>query len=177
MDRRRLLYIPSAISLTRLVMAVAFVAFPEPATRVKLIVAASITDYFDGFIARRANLMTKWGALIDPIADRMFVFTAVCVYLFEGAIGSAQYFMLISRDLMTAIGFLVARSISWLRPVAFRARLPGKIVTALQLAALIAVLMFPHRVAPLIYLVGATSLWAIIDYTLMLWRERARTPA
>lgn len=177
MDRRRLLYLPSAISLTRLVMAVAFVALPDPATRVKLIVAASITDYFDGFIARRANLITKWGALIDPIADRMFVFTAVCVYLFEGAIGSAQYFMLISRDLMTAIGFLVARSVSWLRPVAFRARIPGKIVTTLQLAALIAVLMFPHRVGTLIYLVGATSLWAIIDYTLMLWRERARTPA
>ena len=177
MDRRRLVYLPSAISLSRLVMAVAFVVVPDPSARVKLIVAASLTDYFDGFIARRANLTTKWGALIDPIADRAFVLTAVCVYLFEGAIGTAQYFVIISRDLMTAIGFLVARSVSWLRPVAFRARIPGKIVTALQLATLIAVPMFPHLVAPLVYVVGAVSLWAIIDYTLMLWRERVRTPA
>lgn len=172
-----MVYLPSVISLTRLFMAVAFVAIPEPAARVKLIVAASFTDYLDGWLARRANLATKWGALIDPIADRAFVFTAVCVYLFEGAISTTQYFMLISRDLMTAIGFLVARSVSWLRPVTFRARLSGKLVTALQLAALIAVLMFPRYVEPLVWVVGGMSLWAIIDYTLMLWRERARTPA
>lgn len=177
MDRRRLVYLPSAISLTRLVMAAAFVALPDPAARVKLIVAASFTDYLDGWLARRANLTTRWGALIDPLADRMFVFTAVCVFLFEGAISSAQYFMLISRDLMTAVGFLVARSVSWLRPVTFRARLSGKIVTALQLASLLAVLLFPRQVAPLIGIVALTSAWAIVDYTLMLWRERARPVA
>src|SRR5690606_41918047 len=111
-----------------------------------------------------ANLTTKWGALIDPIADRMFVFTAVCVFLFEGTIGTAQYFMLISRDFMTAVGFLVARVVSWLRPVTFRSRLSGTIVTALPLLALLALLMQPHRAGALIVLVGVTSLWAIVDY-------------
>lgn len=177
MNRRVLLYVPSVISLTRLAMAVAFAVSEAPATRVALILAASLTDFLDGWLARRANLTTKWGALIDPIADRMFVFTAVCVFLFEGAIGTVQYFMLISRDFMTAVGFLVARVVSWLRPVTFRARLSGKIVTALQLLALLALLMQPHRAGALIVLVGVTSLWAIVDYTLMLWRERERTPA
>lgn len=177
MNRRVLLYLPSVISLTRLAMAAAFAMIPSPATRVALILAASLTDFLDGWLARRANLTTKWGALIDPIADRMFVFTAVCIFLFEGAISTAQYFMLISRDVMTAVGFLVARAVTWLRPVRFRARLSGKIVTTLQLLALLAVLMQPHRAGVLIVLVGVTSIWAIVDYTLMLWRERARTPA
>ena len=158
-------------------MAVAFALTIAPGTRLALVVAASLTDYLDGWLARRANLATKWGALIDPIADRIFVFTAVCIFLFEGAITSTQYFVLISRDIMTAIGFLVARAVTWLRPVAFRARLSGKIVTTLQLATLVAILMRPHLADVLITLVGMTSLWAVIDYTLMLWRERERTVA
>ena len=177
MDRRPLLFLPSLISLTRLGMAAAFAMLPSPATRIMLVLAASLTDFLDGWLARRANLATKWGALIDPIADRMFVFTAVCVFLFEGAITTTQYFLLISRDLMTAVGFLVARVVPTLRPIPFRARMSGKIVTTLQLAVLIAILMRPELVHPLVLLVGATSAWAIVDYTLMLWRERARTPA
>jgi phosphatidylglycerophosphate synthase len=177
MDRRPLLYLPSIISLTRLVMAAAFVMIPSPAARVSLVLAASLTDFLDGWLARRANLTTKWGALIDPIADRMFVFTAVCVFLFEGMISTAQYFTLISRDFMTAVGFLVARAITWLRPITFRARLSGKVATTLQLAALVALLMQPHWAGTLIVLVGLASAWAIVDYTLMLWRERSRTPA
>lgn len=174
MNRRVFLYVPSVISLTRLAMAAAFAMSHESVMRVWLILGASLTDFLDGWLARRANLATKWGALIDPIADRMFVFTAVCVFLFEGSIDTAQYFMLIARDFMTAVGFLVARIVTWLRPVTFRARLSGKVVTALQLLALIALLLQPHRARALILLVGATSLWAIVDYTLMLWRERER---
>jgi len=177
MNRRTLLLLPSAISLSRLFMAVAFALTIAPGTRLALVVAASLTDYLDGWLARRANLATKWGALIDPIADRIFVFTAVCIFLFEGAITSTQYFVLISRDIMTAVGFLVARAVTWLRPVAFRARLSGKIVTTLQLATLVAILMRPHLADVLITLVGMTSLWAVIDYTMMLWRERERTVA
>ncbi len=177
MNRRSLLLLPSAISLSRLFMAVAFALTTAPGTRLALVVAAALTDYLDGWLARRANLATKWGALIDPIADRIFVFTAVCIFLFEGAITSTQYFVLISRDIMTAVGFLVARAVRWLRPVAFRARLSGKIVTTLQLATLVAILMRPHLADVLITLVGMTSLWAVIDYTLMLWRERERTVA
>ncbi|HEX4934803.1 MAG TPA: CDP-alcohol phosphatidyltransferase family protein [Gemmatimonadaceae bacterium] len=177
MDRRSLVFLPSVISLTRLAMAAAFVMVSTPATRVWLILAASLTDFLDGWLARRANLTTRWGALIDPVADRMFVFTAVCVFLFEGLISTSQYFLLISRDFMTAVGFLVARAVSWLRPITFRARLSGKVATTLQLLALLAVLMQPHQAPYLIVAVGVASLWAIVDYTRMLWRERQRTPA
>jgi CDP-diacylglycerol---glycerol-3-phosphate 3-phosphatidyltransferase len=177
MDRGALVYLPSLISLSRLAFAAAFVARSDVPWRLGLIIAASVTDFLDGWLARRANLTTRWGALIDPIADRMFVFTAVCVFLFEGAIGSLQYFVLISRDLMTAVGFLVARSVVWLRPITFRARPSGKIVTALQLITLVALLIRPRLIPTLVVLVGAASAWAIADYTLMLWRERARTPA
>lgn len=174
---RELTSIPNLLSLSRLGLAVAFVAFPRPSTRLALVVVAALTDYLDGWFARRAKLTTRWGALIDPISDRIFVLTAVCVYLINGTITTGQYFTIIARDLATAIGFVVARSISWLRPVPFRARMAGKIVTSLQLATLIALIIRPDLVDPLVLAVGLTSAVAIVDYTLALWRERVRTPA
>jgi cardiolipin synthase len=177
MPRERFATLPNALSLSRIALAVAFALAGSTAVRVAIVIVASASDWLDGWLARRAGTASRWGALLDPITDRVFALTAVSVFLYEGALDTVEYFVLLSRDLMTAIGFLVARSVSWLRPVAFRARIPGKIVTALQLATLIAVPMFPHLVAPLVYVVGAVSLWAIIDYTLMLWRERVRTPA
>jgi phosphatidylglycerophosphate synthase len=173
MSRERLLTLPNAVSMSRLVLAAAFIAMREPAARVTLLVAASATDFLDGWLARRRQATTRSGALIDPIADRFFVFTAVCTFLLEGAISTAAYFTLLSRDIATAIGYLVARSIPWLRAVAFRARLLGKLVTVLQLLTLIAVLVAPAVVPWLVIVVGAASAASIADYTLTLWRERA----
>jgi len=174
---RELTSIPNLLSLSRLGLAVAFVALPVPNVRLSLVVVAALTDYLDGWLARRAKLTSRWGALIDPISDRIFVFTAVCVYLINGTITTGQYFTIIARDLATAIGFVVARSISWLRPVPFRARTAGKVVTTLQLATLIALIIRQDLVNALIVAVGLTSAVAIVDYTLALWRERVRTPA
>lgn len=173
MSRERLVTLPNAVSMSRLVLAGAFVALREPPARFALLLVASGTDFLDGWIARRQQTTSRSGALIDPIADRFFVFTALCVYLFEGAISTASYFTLLSRDIMTAIGFLVARSIPWLRSVEFRARWLGKLVTALQLLTLMAVLAAPAVVPWLVLLVGAASVASIADYTLTLWRERA----
>jgi len=174
---RELTTIPNLLSLSRLGLAVAFVVLSRPNVRLSLVVVAALTDYLDGWLARRAKLTSRWGALIDPISDRIFVFTAVCVYLINGTITTGQYFTIIARDLATAIGFVVARSISWLRPVPFRARTAGKVVTTLQLATLVALIIRQDLVNALIVAVGLTSAVAIVDYTLALWRERVRTPA
>ncbi|MFN8573414.1 MAG: CDP-alcohol phosphatidyltransferase family protein [Gemmatimonadaceae bacterium] len=175
MERGTLVSLPNAISMSRLLLAVAFVAADDARVRLGLIGAASLTDYLDGWLARRQHTTSDWGALIDPLADRIFVFTAVSVYLVSHAITTIQYFVLISRDLMTAIGFLVARSVPMLRPVHFRARPLGKTVTVLQLITLVAVLALPSVVARLIVLVGVASAISITDYTLALWHQRARS--
>jgi CDP-diacylglycerol--glycerol-3-phosphate 3-phosphatidyltransferase len=167
--------LPNMMSMSRLVLAAAFVALPSSTARLFLILAASLTDYLDGWLARRHHTQTKWGALLDPLADRMFVFTAVCVFLFGGMITTTEYFVLISRDLATAVGFLVARSVPALRPAIFRARLAGKIVTVLQLMTLIAVLRLPDLVSRFIPVVAVASAWSIADYTLALWRQRRTT--
>ena len=160
-------------SSKRFVLAAVFVAARDPIVRFMLVAVASVSDVLDGWLARRQHATTRSGALIDPIADRVFVFTAVCAFLAEGAISTASYFVLLSRDIMTLIGYFVARSVPWLRTVEFRARRLGKVVTALQLLTLVAVIVAPSTVPTLVIVVGAASAASVADYTLTLWRERA----
>ena len=173
MSRERLLTLPNAVSMSRLVLAAAFVALRDPAARLALLAAASGTDFLDGWLARRSQSTTRSGALIDPIADRLFVLAALCTYLVERAISTSTFLIVLSRDIATVIGFFVARSIPWLRGVEFRARLLGKVVTVLQLFTLAAVLIAPAVVPSLVVILGAVSAASIADYTLTLWRERA----
>jgi CDP-diacylglycerol--glycerol-3-phosphate 3-phosphatidyltransferase len=174
MLRTGLRSLPNVISLSRVALAVAFVAEHSPTARMWIVLAAAVTDMLDGWLARRAGLTSRFGALVDPFADRVFALVAVATFVYEGSLTTFQYFIMIFRDLMTAVGFLVAKSVPWLRPVEFRARWSGKAVTVLQMVTFAAVLKFPQFVPALIWGVGILSLYSVIDYTLALYRARAK---
>jgi phosphatidylglycerophosphate synthase len=172
--RATLRALPNIISSSRVLWAAGFVITSDVDRRLGLVGLAAMTDFLDGWIARRARLTSRWGALIDPIADRVFALTAVSAFLFAGVLSPVGYFVMISRDLMTAVGFLVARVIPWLKPVQFKARWSGKLVTVFQLATFVMLLRFPKWAWPGLWLVGIASAYSIVDYTYALWRERAR---
>jgi phosphatidylglycerophosphate synthase len=166
--------LPNIISSSRVALAAGFVVVHDPDVQLGLVGIAAATDFLDGWIARRARVTSRWGALIDPIADRVFALAGVTTFLFRGQLTPAGYYVMISRDLMTAIGFVVAHFVSWLKPVEFKARMSGKIVTVLQFVTFIALLRFPNLVTPCLWAVGLTALYSVIDYTYALWRARAR---
>jgi CDP-diacylglycerol--glycerol-3-phosphate 3-phosphatidyltransferase len=166
--------LPNLISISRLALAAAFVVIDRTDFRIVLVMLALATDYLDGWIARQFGPVTRAGAFLDPFADRVFVLVGVAVFLFDGLLSTWEYFVMISRDLMTAVGFLVARAMPSLRAVAFQARFPGKLVTVLQLASFVAILVNVRAAKPMIMVVAVVSLWAIVDYTWMLHRARSR---
>lgn len=172
MPDRLLRALPNLLSGSRILLAAAFIMMEGTATRLGLIVVAGATDVLDGFIARRVNATTRWGALIDPVADRFFALAAIATLLFDGLLTVPQYFVLIMRDLATAVGFLVARAVPALRVATFKARRFGKVVTALQFLALVSALAWRPALEPLVLLVLVASVVSIGDYTLALWRAR-----
>jgi len=172
--RTKLRALPNIISSSRLLLAAGFAMASDADRRLGLVGLAAVTDFLDGWIARRAEWTTKWGALLDPIADRVFALVAVLSFVVTGALSIAGALVMISRDIMTAIGFLVARIIPWLRPVEFKARALGKVVTFLQFVTFVALLRFPGAVTVCLWLVGIASAAAVVDYTYALWRARAR---
>jgi len=174
MKRGALLNLPNSISLSRLILALAFVLIDGRWERTTLIIAAGATDFLDGWLARLCNSSSVACALIDPFADRVFVLSAVASYLVGGLLSTAQFFVFLSRDIATAIGFVVARFIPGLTASAFQARLLGKTVTILQLITLVTVLHFDKLTTPLVAIIGGLSAVSIVDYTLALERARVR---
>jgi CDP-diacylglycerol--glycerol-3-phosphate 3-phosphatidyltransferase/cardiolipin synthase len=171
--RPPMLTLPNLLSASRFPLAAAFLATEATSVRVALIGAASLTDVLDGWLARRQQA-TRLGALLDPIADKTFVLVAISAFLIAGELSTLEYFVILLRDFATAVGFLVAYMRSDLDPKNFKARMSGKVVTVLQLATVLALVLHAAMLRPLIWAVGAASLWAIVDYTLFLRRQRAR---
>ncbi len=168
------LTVPNLVSTSRVALAIGFLVIDNVPVRLGLIFVASLTDFLDGWIARRTKVVSRFGALIDPVADRFFVLCVVISYVLGGQLLLWQAFVIFFRDVMSLIGWFVARNVSWLRTIPFRARPLGKVVTALQLFTFIAVLLLPTWVDGLVVVVGVLGVIATIDYTLMLWRERVR---
>jgi CDP-diacylglycerol--glycerol-3-phosphate 3-phosphatidyltransferase/cardiolipin synthase len=172
MQRGTFLSLPNAISLSRIVFAAGFVAVPEVGARIALLGAASATDFLDGWLARRRGSVSRWGALLDPLADRAFVVAALATYVGRGELSAGQALTLLVRDIATAVGFVIAQLVPQLRRARFQARTVGKLVTAGQLATLFAVLLAPSVVAALVAVVAVLSVVSIVDYTVALWRGR-----
>ena len=177
MRRRTSLALLNALSLSRLPLAALFVVLEDPLVRVGLVLAAAFTDFLDGYIARHKHLESYWGALIDPIADRGFVMVALLTFMLEGQLTPLEFGILVVRDVATGLGFVVSRLLPRFRLVKFQARMLGKVVTTLQLGALLAVLLAPVLVRPLVVAIGFTALASVVDYTAAVWRARARPGA
>lgn len=170
-SRAELRRLPNVLSLSRLLLAVLFIPAGR-ALRIVLILLAAVSDFLDGWLARRTHATTRWGALVDPIGDRLFVLVVIAVYVLDSELSVLEAVLFLLRDIATALGFLVARVVPSLRAVEFKARLPGKIVTVLQLVTLIAVVAGAHPLTPYIALVALAAVIAIVDYTHAVWRAR-----
>ncbi len=176
MTRSSLFTLPNLVSSSRVALAMGFVASDAVPTRLALIGIASLTDFLDGWLARRIKSTSRFGALLDPIADRFFVLGVVISYVLGGQFSLWQAVAIMFRDVMSVIGFFVARNVRWLRAIPFKARPIGKAVTVAQLITFFAVLLAPSQVNALVIIVAVLGLAATVDYTLMLWRERMREP-
>ena len=68
--------IPNILTITRLFLTFPLIIFLElnkTSLVFGLIVVGGVTDYFDGYLARKLNLKSKFGAIIDPLTDKIFL--------------------------------------------------------------------------------------------------------
>ncbi len=107
--------LPNRLTLFRLVLTAVFVVslsvkFPWHQTAAFLLfVGASVTDYLDGAIARKWNLVTDFGKLMDPLADKVLTASAFICLIPYGAIPAWAVIVIISREfLITGLRLLAS---------------------------------------------------------------------
>jgi CDP-diacylglycerol--glycerol-3-phosphate 3-phosphatidyltransferase/cardiolipin synthase len=149
------------ITLLRLPLAVLFLVVNHGVARLAILALAAATDLLDGYLARRIG-SSRFGAFIDPVADKLFMLAAFVVVAMSGALAWYEIAGVLLRDLVATVAF-VATSISG-RPMAIPARLGGKAVTVAQILTLVAFLTESALLRPLAWATAAIALYAIWDY-------------
>ena len=132
-------------SLSFIRAPLAFLFLQESSTlRILAVILAMITDSIDGYLARRNQSVSRFGAILDPAMDKFFVYFAMIALFLENQIAPWQMAAMLSRDFFLCLyGFLMLATGRW-KTVVFRAIRWGKVTTALQFIVLIGlVLGFP----------------------------------
>ena len=168
---RRVPRLGDLLTFLRIPLAVAFVLVPSTGWRLAFLWMAGISDFVDGFAARKWG-SSRLGAVLDPVADKIFVASAFGVVLAAGALTWWEVVAVLARDIAATLAFLA--TVAFRRPSAIAARVPGKIVTIGQLLVLWAFLLESSLFRPIAWATGAVAVYAIIDYVSVA-RQQHRT--
>jgi len=170
------------VALIPLVVGVFYVSdhwLTEPernlAATVVFIVAA-ITDWFDGYLARRWNETSAFGAFLDPVADKLMVTGALLVLMQLGRVDAIIAFIIIGREIT------ISALREWMAEIGARKSVAvsslGKIKTAAQMVA-IPMLLFHDRLfgvldmhvagVILLWIAGVLTVWSMFYYLRRAW--------
>lgn len=157
--------IANLISLSRLAMAAAFVHYADnPVIAVGILSAAGISDWMDGWLARKLGKTSRFGALLDPICDRLFILPVLATLVLVHDLPPWQLAVLVTRDVTNSLG----AGILWLlrreEVPKLRARISGKVVTSLQFWSVVHIVLgLPYFTVSFTAVALATA-WALVDY-------------
>ncbi len=103
---RRIWTLPNVLSLLRLLGVPLFLYWTlvteQDGRAILLLMAAGVTDYLDGYVARRFSSFTRLGQLLDPLADRLYIFATLLALVARDGLPLWWALALIGRDLLLA---------------------------------------------------------------------------
>jgi cardiolipin synthase (CMP-forming) len=105
--------LPNLLSLLRLALVPVFLVLIITGHSISaflVLALASFTDWLDGYLARKLNQVTRIGALLDPAADRLYIFATLIGLTVTGAIPAWLPVVVISRDVLLAFTIPVLAS-------------------------------------------------------------------
>jgi CDP-diacylglycerol--glycerol-3-phosphate 3-phosphatidyltransferase len=140
---------------------------------------AVLTDYLDGYFARRRNQITRTGILLDPLADKLLTAAAFLSMVEMGLVPAWMVMIILGRELaVTGLRNLAAG-----RGILIEASVLGKGKMVTQVVAIFLLLL--SRPYPFLRLPSLVALWIVVlvtvvsgvDYFLRFWRDVLRSPA
>ena len=97
--------LPNKLTIARIISVPFFIAaymFGYYILAFVLFIAASFTDMLDGKIARKYNLVTNFGKIMDPLADKILVYSAFCLMVEDGTVPGWMLIVILAREFAIA---------------------------------------------------------------------------
>jgi CDP-diacylglycerol--glycerol-3-phosphate 3-phosphatidyltransferase len=171
------LNLPTLITLSRIVLIPFFVlvAPDRPFLGALIFGVASITDFLDGYLARKTGQITKFGIILDPIADKFLVISALILLVDMARLSAWIAITIIVRE------FLVTglRAVALSKDIVIPAELGGKLKTFFQITAILCLIISMDIFGIDLYDVGILSIWIAlilsivsgVQYTVSFWKK------
>ncbi|HLI99488.1 MAG TPA: CDP-alcohol phosphatidyltransferase family protein [Bradyrhizobium sp.] len=165
--------IPNIITLARIILVPVIVwaiASAQMEIAFSIFVVAGISDAVDGFLAKRFNMTSELGALLDPLADKALLVSIYVALGIWGAVPLWIVILVVSRDIMIVSAVIV----SWVfgKPVPMKPLMVSKLNTAAQVAfaaLILASLGFGFKPAPYDYmLMVLVTVFTLVSVSLYL---------
>lgn len=142
-----------------------------------LFIIAAVTDWLDGYLARKWNQTSNFGAFLDPVADKLIVSTALVLLVADGRVSEIVTIIIIGREIT------ISALREWMATMGKRksvaVNMIGKFKTAAQLAA-IPMLLHAGTIAGLdmifwgtilIWVAAILTLWSMAYYLYVAWPD------
>lgn len=166
--------LPNVLSALRLPLAVAFpFVVGNVHAALGVLLAAGLTDVFDGWLARRRGQVTAIGAVVDPIADKVFATTVVITLLARHEMPTWSLPALLAREILEAplvVWVLVSHSFRGVRKAGASANIPGKLATTVQFVAVLCAIAARDWLEPALVAAAVSGALAGVSY----WRRELR---
>lgn len=172
-------HLPNLITISRIALVPVLILLLKDhhyAAALAVFFLAGVSDALDGFLAKRLGVQTQFGAVLDPIADKLLLVTAYVMLTLLGHIPFWLTLAVVSRDVLIVGGYLLYTSHAG--PVKMRPSWLSKLNTLLQIALVCLLLAkqaigqhWPWVVQGMIYAVLASTILSGIHY-LWTWMVR-----
>jgi len=172
--------LPTLLTLSRIVLIPFFVlsVYRHPVLGALIFSIASITDFLDGYLARRSGQITKFGIIMDPLADKFLVISALIVLVDMERLSAFIAILLIVREFLVTGLRVVALS----KDIVIPAEMGGKLKTAAQITSILCLILvgsiFDNLPIDLydvgLVFIGIALLLSVtsgIQYTVSFWKK------
>jgi CDP-diacylglycerol--glycerol-3-phosphate 3-phosphatidyltransferase len=131
--------LPTVLTLSRIVVIPLFILVTPGNNFLGAVIfgLASITDFLDGYLARRKGEITKFGIIVDPIADKFLVIAALILLVDMGRISVWIAIIVIVREFLVTALRVVALS----KDIIIRAEMGGKLKVGAQITAILCLIL------------------------------------
>lgn len=130
-----------------------------------LFAAASVTDWFDGKIARKNNLVTNFGKFLDPLADKMLVMAALVCFTSLKWCDAAAVIIILAREFMVSGLRLVTAN----EGIVVAAGIWGKLKTAFTMVAIVAIMCIEGFAghSGTVFVISEVLVWISVLFTVI----------
>ena len=176
---------PNILSLLRIILVpVLVIAFYIPFDKghllaVIIFLLAAITDWLDGYLARRLNQSSKLGAFLDPVADKLIVIVALVLLVSQPKV----FYITVPALIIIVREIIVSGLREWMAEVGKRAHVAvsfiGKCKTTIQMIAIIVLLYCRANSPAILWMIGylllygaaILTIWSMFMYLKAAWPE------